>query len=438
MNRLTLYRRHAKACVKGYPQAQRIFRPQTPKEAKADCTCPLVVDGSLANAPGRIRGISTETNVWNDAEHIKTQWEAWGQFTDPHPTVVGDPTIEEATGKFLEDAASKNLETATYQDFAQHFRLRLKPFCAAHRVSHVRFFENVRLVRDCIGSWRNVKTGKSLGATTQRAELERLRSFLSWCVAHGWLKNNHAKARDLKVLTSAIPQKLGLLPGECARVFDAINRLVDCYGRTGERNAMETLAFCLVMRHTGLRISDVTRLESSQLVPRASGTGWAIQVMAMKKTKEYVRIPIPPEVYDALAALPFKDGQKYWFYTGVGRIDTAVKTWRKRITNLLKVAQTTEDGRTVPFEHHATPHTFRHTFAISHLNVGTDVKMVSRWLGHATVAITEQHYGHANTATHIASESAYDESMRRQNELMAGRPPVADNVVSIRQRRGTA
>ena len=60
------------------------------------------------------------------AERIKTQWEAWGQFTDPDPTVVDDPTIDEAIGKFVEDAAAKNLETTTRQDFDQHFRLRLK------------------------------------------------------------------------------------------------------------------------------------------------------------------------------------------------------------------------------------------------------------------------------------------------------------------------
>jgi integrase len=35
----------------------------------------------------------------------------------------------------------------------------------------------------------------------------------------------------------------------------------------------------------------------------------------------------------------------------------------------------------------------RHTFAIQHINVGTDVKLISRWLGHESVAVTLQHYG---------------------------------------------
>jgi hypothetical protein len=181
-NSLTLYRRHTKSCVKKYPQSHRILRPLTPKEIKADCTCPLVVDGSLVNVPGRIRGVSTEVSTWKQAEAIKQRWETWGQFTDPNPTVIEDPAIEEATPKFLEDARARKLEAATVHDFDQHFRLRLQPFCASANVTHVRFFDNARLVRDCIGSWRSVKNGEPLGAETQRAELERFRAFLTWCV----------------------------------------------------------------------------------------------------------------------------------------------------------------------------------------------------------------------------------------------------------------
>jgi integrase len=35
----------------------------------------------------------------------------------------------------------------------------------------------------------------------------------------------------------------------------------------------------------------------------------------------------------------------------------------------------------------------RHTFAIQHINVGTDVKLISKWLGHESVAVTLEHYG---------------------------------------------
>ena len=68
-----------------------------------------------------------------------------------------------------------------------------------------------------------------------------------------------------------------------------------------------------------------------------------------------------------------------------------------------------------------SPHVFRHTFAISHLNAGTNVKFVSRWLGHASTAVTEKHYSHAIKSTMLASEEAYDASMRQQEETRARR-----------------
>jgi integrase len=424
-----------------------LYSPQTPKATKADCRCPIVADGRLRNVAGRIQREGTGTNDWTEAEHVKAQWEAWGQFTDPNPKNIVNPTVDEAISKFKEHIAFKNLEQSPRQDFDQFFRLRLLPFCSVQKVTDLRQFDAAPVVRDCIHSWRNSKSGKALSAETKRAELERFRTFLSWSMANGWLKANHAKAKDLSVRTGPTKKKFGMNAHEVEWVLAGVNRLVDCYGRTGQRNAQETRAFCLVLRHSGLRISDVMKLHSSELVPRAKGTGWAIQVI-QKKTKELVYVPLDDEAYDALQSLPFKgekDGKEYWFYTGVGSMKTAVKTWRKRITKLFRLALVDEKGQPLldefgeprRFEHHVSPHSWRHTFAISHLNAGTDIKLVSRWLGHASVSVTEKHYGHANRSTRIASEDAYDESNRRQREAGARvreAQPVA-NVVSITKRK---
>ena len=62
---------------------------------------------------GRIRREGTSTNDWTDAEHVKAQWEAWGQFTDPNPTNIVNPSMEEAVSKFKEHIAFKNLEHTT-------------------------------------------------------------------------------------------------------------------------------------------------------------------------------------------------------------------------------------------------------------------------------------------------------------------------------------
>ena len=157
-------------------------------------------------------------------------------------------------------------------------------------------------------------------------------------------------------------------------------------------------------RHATRRLKSFrcSHFEPYELVKRESGTGYAIKNMSQQKTKEWVRVPITMEVNEALQGLNFKGekaGKKFRVFTGYGERKTAINNWRERIQNLFNMAQ--EDK---PFDHQASPHTWRHTFAISHLNNGTDVKMVSRWLGHSSIRIIEAHYGHANRSTHIAAE----------------------------------
>jgi integrase len=202
--------------------------------------------------------------------------------------------------------------------------------------------------------------------------------------------------------------KYGLTLDEERQVWDAIE-LVTNRGQLDQYNSRELRALCLVMRFAGLRISDAVALDHTQLVPRESGKGFAIKIMSQQKTKEWVRVPITQEAVDALHGLNFKgerDGKRYWFYTGNGERDTAVNNWRARMSNLFKLAQ--QDR---PFAHPASTHTWRHTFAIDMLNHGVEIKTVSRWLGHRSIRVTESHYGHANAATHVASELAYDAAL---------------------------
>jgi integrase len=165
------------------------------------------------------------------------------------------------------------------------------------------------------------------------------------------------------------------------------------------------------MRYAGLRIGDATTLNDRQLVPRQSGKGWALRVF-QQKTEDWVYIPIPEFVEAELRKLTFKgkkDGCHFWFWTCEGALDTATTNWRERVSRLLAKAQEAK-----PFTHKATTHSFRHTYSIRHLNAGTDIKFVSRWLGHASVLTTEKHYAHAIRGTMIASEEAYDQSIAKQ------------------------
>jgi len=186
----------------------------------------------------------------------------------------------------------------------------------------------------------------------------------------------------------------------------------------GQYNAVELAAFCRVMRFTGLRISDVTMLHEKQIVKRHGGEGWAIEAFQIK-TNEWVRVPVPFSLVEQLRALQVKGrcaGKSYWFWSCNGELKTAITNWRDRVTRLLKLAQ-----KAGQFEHSSSPYTFRHTFAISHLNAGVDIKVVSRWLGHRSITTTEKHYSHAIRETHVTAERLYDESLKATRDRVITR-----------------
>ena len=99
-----------------------------------------------------------------------------------------------------------------------------------------------------------------------------------------------------------------------------------------------------------------------------------------------------------------KNGKKYFFtctYTAL----------RMRIDALAERAQ-----KEKPFAHAFSPHCLRHTFAIQQINVGTDVKLISKWLGHESVAVTLEHYGNWIKETQRLAE---DVSREANAKMMA-------------------
>lgn len=384
---LVIYRRHAKSCTKGYDQNDRTFPPQTHKDIKADCACPIVCSGSIhpsgAGVTEKFRHLSLDTSDWDTARAKLKDL----QNLDP---VSNRVTVAEATERYLKKKgpSGENIEHATLRKHTVMLLNRVVPFCNDRGIQLISAFDDPSIVEGCFLSFKNLnpnhnkRTGalmeKPLSDRTRAKELDRYRSFLRYCKELGWLKHSHASNKNVIKPPSVKPTpKYGLEPAEEAQLFAAIER-VTIRGQLDQYNSKELRALVMVMRYTGLRISDAVTLDHTQLVPRESGPGYAIKIMSMQKTDEWVRIPITLEAARALRGLNFKgekNGRKFWFYTGNGERDTAITNWRERVDNLLKLAQRPPCA---PFLHHATPHTLRHTFAISALNNGADIKMVSR------------------------------------------------------------
>jgi hypothetical protein len=71
-----------------------------------------------------------------------------------------------------------------------------------------------------------------------------------------------------------------------------------------------------------------------------------------------------------------------YFWTGIGKLESVVRSWQARLRRLFKLVE-------IPQGH---AHSFRDTFAVELLLAGVPIERVSILLGHQSVRITEKHY----------------------------------------------
>jgi len=365
----------------------------------------------------------------------------WGSLKAPANDITalqGDKvTVEDAVKFFFEcGAASGEKGRNTTIKYHQLLRTRLLPWCALQQnpIRLVKRFDDMITVRAFFNSWRKRKnvdnnrcleTSDDLGSNTKRAMLERLRSFLAFCKDNGWINFNHAK--KLKAVTSDVAPKYAFTVDEYENILKTLEYWPDEYGRTGEYESVRQMAYCLTLRYTGQRISDVSMLGPDNLSEDSQGN-WFISLTQIK-TGSFVKIPVPAKLAQRLLALPLRGetkerfvlklkrrtipyGTKFWFWTGNSALYHNSKEWGLHIAGVLDKCQA-DYGKFKPPVVNATAHTFRHFFAITMLNAGVNIERVTKWLGHSSSLITAKHYSHANADWHEGSRQDYMAAMER-------------------------
>lgn len=125
----------------------------------------------------------------------------------------------------------------------------------------------------------------------------------------------------------------------------------------------------------------------------------------------------------ALEATP-KVNEKYFFWSGVGKLDSAVRSWQTRLRKLFELAN-------IPGGH---AHRFRDTFAVELLLTGVSIEHVSILLGHQSVRITEKHYSPWVRARQEQLESDLENAWRRDPLVLfetKGTPEVHGKMRSV-------
>jgi integrase/recombinase XerD len=214
--------------------------------------------------------------------------------------------------------------------------------------------ENLRAFRE---SWTNENY-------SARKKLEAMRTFFKFVHESGWLPTNPAKLiKPPKVNDPpTLPYSLDVLP----RVLESCGKYPD------KKNAVKLRALTLLLRYSGLRITDAVTLAKHRVQD-------GVLTLRTAKTGTDVRVPLPPIALDALAATP---AGAYYFWTGRGKKKSCVGNYQRAFKKLYKIAEV-ENG-------HA--HRWRDTFAVELLRADVPLEQVSILLGHASIKVTEKHY----------------------------------------------
>jgi len=379
---LFIFRRHQRGCAH-----------QHKGRGHTRCQCPIWVDGRLQN--NRLNR-SLGTHDWPTAQRLVRNLEVEPESAKSTPQTEA-VTIRQGVNRFVANLEAQKLRVSTIRKYRLLLAKQLIEFTV---INHLNLLCQLRpeTLDDFRDGWKD-------GALSSSKKLERLRAFFRFCLQRGWLTQNPAShLRGPKI--SPRPT-LPYSNEEVAKIISATDQYVATSASNGLENAKRMRAFVLVLRYSGMRISDVVGLA----VDRISGNRLFLYT---QKTGVPVHTVLPHFVVAALECSP-RRSTTHFFWSGIGTIESAVRSWQTRLRRLFGLAG---------LRGHA--HRFRDTFAVQLLMSGVPIERVSILLGHHSVRVTERHY---NPWVH-----ARQQQLEADLERVWARDPICLNEDEVTRR----
>ncbi len=348
---LTLYRRHKQTCP-NFAKARR--------EVQRKCNCKFWVNGVLA---GREVRLSLNTRDSKKASQIVHEMDAKEMLPERGAAV----SLADAWTALVADLEARKL---SYQTICKYKLLKSK-MTAYGQERGLQLLSQFDL--DVLSRFR--ATWKD-GPRTAGKKLERLRAFFRFCFDRQWVEMN--PAAKIKLPKVSICPTMPLTHEEMVGILTACDGLQITTPVEGKLNAHRLKTLVLLMRYTGMRVSDAVALSTDRLDGKRL-------FLYTQKTGVPVYTVLPDSVLRALEATPRVTDTRY-FWSGDGKIESIVRSWQARLKKVFDLAKVSKAGG------NAISHRFRDTFAVELLLAGVPIERVSILLGHQSVRVTEKHY----------------------------------------------
>jgi site-specific recombinase XerD len=197
------------------------------------------------------------------------------------------------------------------------------------------------------------------GPISKGKKLDKLRSFIKFCVKRKWLADNIADDLEPPHGASFAANKSPFSEDELNRMYaacDAIGPAIPAGPGARPWGGEDARDFILLSVYTGLRISDVCLFDISK---RLTGNDVFLR---MHKTKKELYTWIPDWLVVRLHAREAKQGSHIFLVGKSMNIRTVTEQWRRQLKKIFKLAGN--------FEERPHPHRFRATFARALLEKG--------------------------------------------------------------------
>ena len=216
-----------------------------------------------------------------------------------------------------------------------------------------------------------------LSKRSQARLLSSLRSFCTWLVMEGCLKDNPCDKVDGPKLGRYLPDVLSV--EEVTAVIDAVD--TSSWLGLRDRALLEVLYGC------GLRVSEAVGLKISLLY---LDEGF---VRVIGKGEKERLVPIGEAASDALTAYLEQRPSEFSCSDAV-----FINRYGAPLSRVFMFKTVKKMAQFAGIRKKISPHTFRHSFATHLMENGADIRFVQEMLGHESVSTTEI-YTHIDSTT---------------------------------------